>query len=131
LGYVCSIETHGDVSIASVSKHARIIMDIKTPGSGMHRSGYLNNLPLLKPSDEIKFVVTSEADLEFMQSCIDQHQLNQNQILVSPVQLSSQSPQQTPKLCAQFVAQWILERGLQVRLQVQLHKAIWGDIPGV
>src|SRR4051794_3741558 len=36
-GYQVSIETHGEVSIESVGEIARIIMDIKTPSSGMAR----------------------------------------------------------------------------------------------
>jgi 7-carboxy-7-deazaguanine synthase len=28
------------------------------------------------------------------------------------------------------LADWILEGGLQVRLQIQLHKYLWGDVPG-
>src|ERR1700735_3817734 len=34
-GYQVSIETHGEVSISSVARRARIVMDIKTPASGM------------------------------------------------------------------------------------------------
>ncbi|GIX29805.1 MAG: hypothetical protein KatS3mg124_0277 [Porticoccaceae bacterium] len=29
-----------------------------------------------------------------------------------------------------LLADWILEDGLPVRLQVQLHKLLWGDVPG-
>ena len=39
-GYTVSIETHGEVSIENFAPRARIIMDIKTPGSGMNRGGY-------------------------------------------------------------------------------------------
>src|SRR3954447_3480347 len=43
-GYQVSIETHGEISIARVTDHARIVMDIKTPSSGMNRGGYKANL---------------------------------------------------------------------------------------
>ena len=47
-GYEVSIETHGEVSIETVAPFARIIMDIKTPGSGMSRGGFEQNLKFLK-----------------------------------------------------------------------------------
>src|SRR4051794_2279852 len=53
--YRVSIETHGEVSIEKVAPHARIIMDIKTPSSGMNRGGFEKNLRFLKKSqDEVK-----------------------------------------------------------------------------
>jgi 7-carboxy-7-deazaguanine synthase len=34
------------------------------------------------------------------------------------------------ELAAAELAGWILEDKLPVRLQVQLHKVLWGDVPG-
>jgi len=51
-GYTVSIETHGEVSIEAASKHARIVMDIKTPGSKECRGGFEQNLKFLNPGDE-------------------------------------------------------------------------------
>ena len=47
-GYEVSIETHGEVSIKDVATKARIIMDIKTPGSKMNRGKFVENFPFLK-----------------------------------------------------------------------------------
>ncbi|NDD92254.1 radical SAM protein, partial [bacterium] len=58
-GFEVSIETHGDAPIEAVTPFARIIMDIKTPSSGMCREGFRRNLPFLKTNDEIKFVIAS------------------------------------------------------------------------
>ena len=69
-GYQVSIETHGEVSIEKVANTARIILDIKTPSSGMSRGGYKKNLPLLKKSDEVKFVIASESDYSWAREII-------------------------------------------------------------
>jgi 7-carboxy-7-deazaguanine synthase len=68
-GYQVSIETHGETlphAILSVRDHARIVMDIKTPSSGMSRGGWRQNLKALNSMrDEIKFVIASPmAELE-------------------------------------------------------------------
>jgi len=34
------------------------------------------------------------------------------------------------QLEAKTLADWILEDQLPVRLQIQLHKYLWGDVPG-
>jgi len=35
------------------------------------------------------------------------------------------------QLPAKELAEWILSDGLSVRMQMQLHKLLWGDVPGV
>jgi 7-carboxy-7-deazaguanine synthase len=68
--YAVSIETHGEISIAPVAPLARIIMDIKTPSSGMCRWGFKQNLKHLKPNDEIKFVIASIEDYKWAREII-------------------------------------------------------------
>ena len=48
-GYDVSIETHGEVSIEAVAIARAIVMDIKTPASGMNRGGWEKNLSFLNP----------------------------------------------------------------------------------
>jgi 7-carboxy-7-deazaguanine synthase len=131
-GYEISIETHGEISVAAASPYARLIMDIKTPSSGMCRGGYRKNIPFLKTNDEIKFVIASEEDYSWARDVVRNERLPVQTILFSPVQAASGSPGKVPGVQLRWLAEQIIADGLNVRLQVQLHKIIWGsDIRGV
>jgi 7-carboxy-7-deazaguanine synthase len=131
-GYTVSIETHGEVSIQAVADVARIVMDIKTPSSGMARLGYEKNLRYLKSSDEIKFVIASPEDYVWAKQIVLNGKLPTEVVLFSPAMPASQSPGKFPGVNATWLAEKILEDRLPVRLQVQLHKILWGpDRKGV
>ena len=131
LGYQVSIETHGEVSIASVADFCRIVMDIKTPGSQMSRGGWAKNLELLKSTDEIKFVITSPSDYFWAKDWVLKHaaqfdQPHWGRVLFSPVVPIKNSPGRTEGVELRWLAEKILADRLPVRLQTQLHKLIWG-----
>src|SRR5512139_1204524 len=65
LGYAVLVETNGSVSIRDLDRRAIVIMDIKTPGSGMSGKMDLRNLDCLKGDGELKFVVTGRPDYEW------------------------------------------------------------------
>jgi len=111
------IETGGSLPLSRVDPRVRIIMDVKCPGSGMERMNRWENLPLLKPTDEIKFVVSDRGDYEWAREAIRERRLAESStILLSPV-FGVMDPRR--------LAEWILEDALEVRMQVQLHKWIW------
>lgn len=124
-GYLVSIETHGEISIAPVAEKARIVMDIKTPDSGMMRDGYKRNLPYLKPTDEIKFVIASPADYEWAKNLVQTENLPTQEILFSAAQPALNSPGTFSGVTASWLAERILEDRLPARLQIQLHKVLW------
>ena len=131
-GYQVSIETHGEVSIEAASKKARIIMDIKTPGSKMNRGYYEKNLPYLKPNDEIKFVITSLLDYEWAKEIVRSGKLATKEILFSPALPAANSPGTFEGMEPKILAEKILADRLPVRFQLQLHKILWGrDTKGV
>ena len=71
----------------------------------------------------MKFVICSRTDYEWSRQFVLENALNEKcEILFSP------SAQQ---IKAVDLANWILEDHLYVRFQLQLHKQLWGDIPGV
>ncbi|MEW6107614.1 MAG: radical SAM protein [Nitrospirota bacterium] len=112
------IETNGSASIRDIDKQAVIILDIKTPGSGMSEKMDFSNLGYIKPSDEIKFVICDRADYDWSKKIISEHNLNKKcEILFSPVYA---------KLNPLFLARWIIEDRLDVRLNLQIHKYIFG-----
>jgi 7-carboxy-7-deazaguanine synthase len=114
-GYSVSIETHGEISIKPVAGRARIIMDIKTPSSKMSRGEYVKNLQLLKPTDEIKFVIGTEDDYQWAKAVMKATPLPTQEILFSPVM---------PGVSPRWLAGRILKDQLPVRFQIQLHKLL-------
>jgi 7-carboxy-7-deazaguanine synthase len=130
-GYQVSIETHGEIPIADAVPKARIIMDIKTPGSKMNRGRYQENLAKLKKEDEIKFVITSISDYEWAKDLV-QKGLPTNEILFSPAMVAQNSPGSFEGIDPRALADLIVRDQLPVRFQVQLHKLLWGpDTKGV
>ena len=130
--YEVSIETHGEVSIERAAPLARIVMDIKTPSSGMCRAGYLKNLPHLKESDEVKFVIASAEDYFWAREIIRSGKIIAGEILLSPAVPALNAPGRFEGVEARWLAERILEDRLPVRLQLQLHKILWGaDRKGV
>ena len=116
-GFGVLIETNGSVDIGGVDRRAVIIMDIKTPGSGMSGEMALGNLKLLTPRDEVKFVITGRDDYEWTKGFIKTHGLEGRcKILLSPA-YGALPPRELLK--------WILEDRLPVRLNLQLHKYIF------
>jgi len=126
-GYKVSIETHGEAPIDSVAGKARIVLDIKTPGSAMQRGGYIHNLPLLHAGDEVKFVLACEEDYAFSRDLVLSGKIPVGiEVLFSAAQPHVSAPGQYPGVPLKWLAEKILADRLPVRLQIQLHKLIWG-----
>ena len=121
-GYRVSLETSGAMAIGAVDERVIRVVDIKTPGSReQHRNRY-DQLALLRPEEQIKFVLCDRADYEWSREQLVTLQLAQRcQVLFSP------SHEQLP---ARQLAEWILADRLPVRFQIQLHKYLWGNEPG-
>lgn len=119
-----SLETSGAMSIADIDPRVSIVMDIKTPGSGESHRNLAENIPLLQPKDQVKFVLCSREDYEWARFRINEMQLEQRvgEILFSP---------SYGVLNPRDLAEWIIADRLPVRMQIQLHKYLWGDVPGV
>lgn len=117
-----SLETSGAMSIAGVDPRVMIVMDLKTPGSGENPKNKLSNIALLKPHDQIKFVLCNREDYQWACEMIKEHQLEKRvQLLFSP---------SWDQLNPSLLAEWIIQDRLPVRLQLQLHKILWNDAPG-
>jgi 7-carboxy-7-deazaguanine synthase len=123
-GFEVLVETSGAIDIAPVDRRARLIMDIKCPGSAMADRMVWSNLSKLSSHDEAKFVVKDRHDYEWARELVRRDNLAARcQILFSPV---------FGELDPRSLAEWILEDRLPVRFQLQLHKIIWSpDMRGV
>lgn len=121
--YEVSLETGGALSIKDVDPRVKVILDIKTPGSGEVKNYHWPNLNYLKAKDEIKLVITDHEDYLWAKNTIQEKNLLGNfDILFSP---------SFEQVKSQDLAEWILKDQLPVRLQLQLHKILWGQKPGV
>jgi 7-carboxy-7-deazaguanine synthase len=121
-GFKVSLETSGAMSIGRVDPRVVRVLDVKTPGSGEVARNRAENFPLLTPRDQVKFVICSREDYDWSRAYLLEHALSERcQVLFSP------SYTEVP---AATLADWILADRLPVRFQLQLHKVLWGDVPG-
>jgi 7-carboxy-7-deazaguanine synthase len=111
------LETGGSISIQDVDKRVKIIMDLKTPSSGMMEKNLLTNINYIKSSDEIKFVVADREDYEWSKQIIRKFDLAKKCSLLMGCVFEKLEPIE--------LSNWILQDNLRVRFQLQLHKYIW------
>jgi 7-carboxy-7-deazaguanine synthase len=134
-GFTVLLETSGAHDIAPVDPRVRRIVDLKCPGSGEAARNRWANLPHLKSTDEIKFVITTREDYDWAKARIAEHQLDSICPLLfswahplAPEQQSKSLKQVTPDqmpISRKELAEQIIADALPVRFQVQLHKVIW------
>jgi 7-carboxy-7-deazaguanine synthase len=122
-GFEVLIETSGSIDISPVDERAKIILDIKCPGSGEMEKNLWSNLERLAIKDEIKFVIAGRADYEWAKKIVEEQQLQRWTVLFSPV---------WGEMDMKSLAEWMLADRVPARFQTQLHKHIWGpDVRGV
>ena len=121
-GFQVSLETSGAIDIAHVDERVMKIMDLKTPGSKEEDKNKFKNLSHVTSKDQVKFVITDREDYEWSVAKINDYNINDKcEVLFSPEHES---------LNPDDLAEWILADKLNVRLQLQLHKYLWGNVPG-
>lgn len=122
-GYEVSLETSGALPLDGVDARVSKVMDLKTPDSGEVDKNRWENIPLLGPRDQVKFVLCSRGDYDWAKFKLDEHRLAERveDVLFSP---------SFGQLEARDLANWVVEDNLPVRFQLQLHKILWGDAPG-
>jgi len=124
-GYAVLVETGGHVPVGRVDPRVIKILDVKCPGSGMESRNDLDNLARLGPRDEVKFVVTDREDFLWAEAFVRKHALDEKHtVLISPVFEGGASA------LAPRVAEWVRDSKRKLRLNLQVHKLLWGDVPG-
>lgn len=123
-GRVVLLETNGSLPIDRVAPEVIVIMDIKSPGSGMADSLAADNIALalarnrqVPGSCEIKFVLTDKNDYIWARDLVNRHGLAAS----TPTLFSPAKGWLDPA----DLAAWMLHDRLPVRLQLQLHALIW------
>jgi 7-carboxy-7-deazaguanine synthase len=117
-GYEVLLETGGGLDISPVDPRVRRIVDVKCPGSGEAEANHWPNLDLLRPSDELKFVLAGEEDYRWARRLVEERRLAER----CPVHFSPVHGSLDPRR----LAAWVLADRLHVRVQLQLHKLLWG-----
>ena len=122
-GKSVSLETSGALSVADVPAGVVKVLDLKTPGSNESHRNLWENLGHLNPRDQIKFVLCSRADYDWARMRCDEHGLYDRvgDVLFSPSH---------HELAPRELADGIVADRLPVRMQMQMHKLLWGDVPG-
>ena len=122
-GMEVSLETSGAMDVSKVDTRVSKVMDLKAPDSGEAHRNLYENIPHLTQHDQVKFVIASHKDYEWVRFKCDEYQLVERvgDVLFSPVH-GALEPRQ--------LAEWILADRLHVRMQVQLHKYLWNNEPG-
>jgi len=137
-GYQVVLETSGSIDLTTMAKlqpreKLQLSVDVKCPSSNMQKRNRLENLALLQPHDQLKFVVSDRRDYEFARDIMRSFPIR-SEVLMQPMWASPDPVAPTkiegdradlPKL-----TEWVLEDGLDVRVGTQLHKVIWGHEKG-
>ena len=134
-GFTVLIETSGAHDIAKIDPRVRRIMDLKCPSSGEVERNLFSNLPHLKATDEIKFVIGALEDYEWAKAQIAAHKLVGLCPLlfswVHPLAPAQQNvvlkkvPAGLTPISRKQLAENIIADALPVRFQIQQHKIIW------
>ncbi len=128
-GYSVLIETSGNIPFPQANAfppEARsrlcISMDVKCPGSGMADKNDLRLPGDLREPDQLKFVVADRADYDFAARVVRENGPFPCPVYFNPV----------GGVDAKAITEWLLaeKEPLAVHVGLQLHKLIWGNVPG-
>lgn len=117
-GYHLVVETSGAMPLDELPcvENLTISMDIKCPSSGESERMLFENIEVLGPTDQLKFIIQDDADYEFAKQIIDKYS-PKCEVIFTPVGGKD----------LRGLAENVLKEGLDVRVLPQLHKFIWGD----
>jgi len=121
-GYRVSLETSGALPLGDVDPRVVKVVDVKTPASGESSRNLLGELSRLQPHDLVKFVICDRADYDWSRALLP--------TLSLPPGVTVYFSPSHEQLAPGELADWMLADGLAVRLQLQLHKYLWGNVPG-
>lgn len=134
-GFTVLLETSGAHDLSAVDPRVRRIVDLKCPSSGEAARNRLENLPLLRATDEVKFVIATAEDYAWAVEQLERHKLAATcPMLFSwahPTEIGREAsvlkvmPTGMTPISRRELAERILADALPVRFQAQLHKIIW------
>ena len=117
-GYWIEVETAGGHRLPQDVDVDSWVMDVKCPGSEMERFNKYDQIAVLRPQDQLKFVVTGRGDFEFATNVLAEHRPRCH-VLFSPVWGNVEAAE---------LAEWVKSEAPRVRLSLQVHKHIWDPV---
>ncbi|MCI4326764.1 MAG: radical SAM protein [Thermoplasmata archaeon] len=120
-GMTTVVETGGSLDVGPYLDLAGTVLsvDVKAPSSKMEKRNRWANLPLLRPTDVVKFVIQDRRDYRYAKSVLAREPMPTN-VVFQPVYGTDGGR----------LADWVLTDRLDVRVMVQEHKVLFGDVPG-
>jgi len=117
-GFQLVLETNGAMPLDELPcvENLTISMDIKCPSSGEADKMRFENIELLGPTDQLKFIISDEKDYAYAKEILAKYPAN-SEVIFTPVGGTD----------LRWLADKVLKDGLDVRVLPQLHKFIWGD----
>lgn len=121
-GLTVLLETSGAISIKNLDKRVKVILDIKTPSSGEESKMHYENLNIIWPGCEVKFVLGDLNDYDFAKNICEKYNLyNKTHVLFSPI---------VTKIDPKIIAEKMVNDKINARFQLQLHRVLWGEEKG-
>jgi len=134
-GYRVLLETSGALDIAPVDPRVLRVMDLKCPSSGEDVRNRLENIAVLRKTDEVKFVVATAEDYVWAREMMVRHALREVCTVLVSWATALTPEQHDPSLkpmpaghhaiTRQELAERLVRDALPVRFQLQMHKFIW------
>jgi 7-carboxy-7-deazaguanine synthase len=120
-GLTTVVETGGSLDVGPYLELPRVVLsvDVKAPSSKMEKRNRWQNLPLLRPTDVVKFVIQDRRDYRYAKAVLAREPMPEN-IVFQPVYGTDGGA----------LADWVLADHLDVRVMVQEHKVLFGDVAG-
>jgi 7-carboxy-7-deazaguanine synthase len=120
-GLTTVVETGGSLDVAPYLEIPDVVLsvDVKCPSSKMEVRNRWANLPLLRPTDVVKFVIADRKDYRYAKQVLGREPMPSN-VVFQPVYGTNGGR----------LADWVLRDRLDVRVMVQEHKVLFGDVPG-
>jgi len=117
-GYHLVLETNGAMPLDELPcvENLTISMDIKCPSSGESEKMLFENLEVLGPTDQLKFIISDDKDYEYAKEVLGKYS-PKCEVILTPVGGKD----------LKALAEKVLKEGLDARVLPQLHKFIWGD----
>jgi 7-carboxy-7-deazaguanine synthase len=115
------VETGGSLDVTPYVGLPRVVLsvDVKCPSSKMEDRNRWANLPMLRPTDLVKFVIGDRKDYLYAKRVLAREPMPPS-VVFQPVFGTD----------AGRLADWVLADRLDVRVMIQEHKVLFGDVPG-
>lgn len=134
-GFTVLLETNGSIALEGLDERVHKIVDMKVPSSGESDQNRVEILDKLSPRDEIKFVIGSQEDYQWVNHFLTQRPdlASRCTVLISWFSLEAAGKDSRSKpvppghhpISRTELADAILRDKLPARMQVQLHKILW------